>query len=212
MSVGVCWSFLSTHTCVSSLARSLSIPVRARRRRLHHNRCVPVWTESRSIFADVLRRSGPHERTPRVGWRLKGKARGSERGARPSWQVAAALRLAQLKQPKTLFGYSSHAHWTGSSLRHSWSEGWGSQELARIYQRCTRRKPPWKMEIVSNTAELSKWDILYVVIQLSEAFKRCSDLNAHTKCNIVKNGEAQHVCTLNASAVSSLLILLLLPL
>lgn len=44
-------------------------------------------------------------------------------GQAPMAGGLSPLLLTQLKQPKTLLGYSTHAHWTCSSLQHSWSDG-----------------------------------------------------------------------------------------
>lgn len=58
---------------------------------------------------------------PQLGSVLKGKAEELNR-ASPHGRWLVTLLLAQLKQPQTSDGYSTHAHWTSSSLLHSWSE------------------------------------------------------------------------------------------
>lgn len=59
---------------------------------------------------------------PQLGFQLKGRARDPNR-ASPNGRWPVALLLTQLKQPKTLLGYSTHAHWTCSSLQDSWTDG-----------------------------------------------------------------------------------------
>lgn len=59
---------------------------------------------------------------PQLGSQLKGRA-GDLNRASPYGRWPVALLRTQLKQPKTLLGYSTHAHWTCSSLQHSWSDG-----------------------------------------------------------------------------------------
>lgn len=62
-----------------------------------------------------------HMKDPLLGFHLKGRV-GHQNRASPYGRWPVALLLAQLKQPKTLLGYSTHAQWTSSSLNHSWSQ------------------------------------------------------------------------------------------
>lgn len=54
------YKFLST---LKQMQQTRVLPICAEKRGLDDNRCVCVWAQSWSIFADVLRRSSPHERT-----------------------------------------------------------------------------------------------------------------------------------------------------
>lgn len=74
-----------------------------------------VWTESCSIFADVLRRSGPRERT-RTWLPVERQGCGSERGKPP---VAGGLspsssHCSNSREP------SARAHGSCSRLQRSW--------------------------------------------------------------------------------------------
>lgn len=64
---------------------------------------------------------------PQLGSQLKGRI-GDPNRASPygRWSVAP---LTQLKQPQTLLGYSTHAHWTCSHLLHSCSDGWEAKNM-----------------------------------------------------------------------------------
>lgn len=68
-------------------------------------------------------------KAPQLGSQLKGRAGDSNR-ASPYGRWPVALLHTQLKQPKTLFGYSTHAHWTCSSLQHSW---YGGEEAKNMH-------------------------------------------------------------------------------
>lgn len=65
---------------------------------------------------------------PQLGTQLKGRAEDPNR-ASPDGRWPVALLLTQLKQSKTLLGYSTHAHWTASSLKHSWSGRQGAKNM-----------------------------------------------------------------------------------
>lgn len=159
--------FKSEHLCLQSINYSFlytrtsqrNRPAGVRWWRLYDNRCVWVWTESCSIFANVLRRSVPHERIP--AWLpVERQSWGSERG-NPLWQVACrpSSHTTRTAQNNTWLLYTCTLELFQPAAQLVFSTG--SQEHAlgdKHSEGCTCKpshwKQAWNTEVVNHTAEL----------------------------------------------------------